>query len=94
MPKKKVAVALSDFVLDGVDEIAREREMSRSGVVEEALAQYVTRTRDFRHEAVRRARALAALEDARAFAREHEHEFTESSLEILRRIRAGEDDDE
>jgi metal-responsive CopG/Arc/MetJ family transcriptional regulator len=92
MPKKKVAVALSDWLLVDLDDFARARGMSRSAVVEEATREYVTRQRSAHGEAEYRAEATAALEDMKAFAVEYAADPTTrdepESLEQLRALRA------
>jgi predicted transcriptional regulator len=51
----KVNVSLPDELLAEVDEIARELDRSRSGLVQEATAEYVAHVREERAEAQRRA---------------------------------------
>jgi metal-responsive CopG/Arc/MetJ family transcriptional regulator len=61
----KVNVSLPDGLLADVDELAHELGRSRSGLVQEATATYVTRLRDERAAAERRAEIHAAFEDMR-----------------------------
>lgn len=91
MAKKKVAVALSDWLLDEVDAYARRFELSRSAVVQEATAQYLHARRSQEEAEAYRREAHAALDDMRAFAKERERSEPEtepSSLERLRQLRA------
>ena len=92
MPKKKVAVALSDWLLIELDEVAAVQGLSRSAVVEEATRQYVARRRSAAEDKDYREKALAALEDMRAFGDEYATDPTTSgkpdSLEQLRALRA------
>ena len=88
MVKRKVAVALSDWLLVEVDEYAERHELSRSGVIQEATAEYMTRRGSERRTEEYRERANAAAEDMDRLAREHAGTAEEpSSLEILRRLR-------
>jgi predicted transcriptional regulator len=92
MPKKKVAVALSEWLLDELDEVAALKRVSRSSLVEEAVADYVVRKRTREGEERYREQALLALEDTRRFAAEYHADPTTalepSSLEKLRALRA------
>ncbi|TLM69037.1 MAG: ribbon-helix-helix protein, CopG family [Actinobacteria bacterium] len=92
MPKKKVAVALSDWLLVELDDAAAEADLSRSALVEEAVAEYVTRHRSHAEERAYRERAVAALQDAKAFAAECAADPAcadePSTLEKLRALRA------
>lgn len=92
MPKKKVAIAMSEWLLDEVDEAASRSRVSRSALVEEAVADYVVRRRTREGEARFRDEALLALEDAKRFARECAEDpaagLEPSSLEKLRALRA------
>jgi metal-responsive CopG/Arc/MetJ family transcriptional regulator len=92
MPKRKVAVALSDWLLDELDSAAEQRKSSRSALVEEAVADYVVRTRAHQREQSYRGAALAALQDMGNFAAEVERDPSAalgmSSLEKLRALRA------
>ncbi|MBE0416749.1 MAG: ribbon-helix-helix protein, CopG family [Coriobacteriia bacterium] len=92
MPKKKVAVALSEWLLDELDTAAEQSRTSRSALVEEALADYVVRRRTRERDERFRREATLALEDMKSFAREyHADPRTESepsSLEKLRALRA------
>ena len=92
MPKKKVAVALSDWLLDELDAVADEAGASRSSLVEEAVAAYVARRRSREDERAFRAGASLALEDMQRFAAECENDRVEalepSTLERLRALRA------
>lgn len=92
MPKRKVAVALSEWLLDELDSAAEQSRMSRSALVEEALADYVVRRRTREGEERFRREATLALEDMRRFAREYHADPSTaaepSSLEKLRALRA------
>ncbi|MBW6496071.1 MAG: ribbon-helix-helix protein, CopG family, partial [Burkholderiaceae bacterium] len=69
MPKKKVAVALSEWLLDELDTAAEQSRTSRSALVEEAVADYVVRRRTGEDDERFRREATLALEDMRSFAR-------------------------
>lgn len=90
--KRKVAVALSGWLLDELDEAASFMHVSRSSLVEEAVADYVVRKRSREGEQRYREQALLALEDAKQFAAEYAADPATagepSSLEILRTLRA------
>lgn len=92
MPKRKVAVALSDWLLDELDDAAGRAHRSRSALVEEAVADYVVRRRTHEANAAFRAGAALALEDMERFASEYETDpaaaIEPSSLEKLRALRA------
>jgi len=92
MPKKKVAVALSDWLLDELDSAAERSQVSRSALVEEAVTDYVVRRSTREGEERFRRQANAALEDMRRFAREYHADprtaLEPSSLEKLRSLRA------
>ncbi len=97
MPKKKIAVAMSEMVLEKLDAAAGQAGVSRSLMVEEAVAQYVAQHRKDMARADYREAALAALEDAKAIAREYHADPANanapSSLQVLRAIRSGEADE-
>lgn len=61
----KVNVSLPDELLAEVDEIARELDRSRSGLVQEATAQYVARLREEQAEEKRRAEITEAMKAMR-----------------------------
>jgi metal-responsive CopG/Arc/MetJ family transcriptional regulator len=65
----KVNVSLPDELLEQVDALAAELERSRSGLVQEATAQYVARVRVERAEEERRARMDRAFADMRALSK-------------------------
>ncbi len=92
MPKKKVAVAISDWLLDELDSAASDASVSRSAMVEEAVADYVSRRRSHADERAFRSGASLALEDMARFADECEHDavaaLEPTSLERLRALRA------
>jgi metal-responsive CopG/Arc/MetJ family transcriptional regulator len=91
MPKKKVAVALSDWLLDEVDEHARGSGLSRSAVIQEAAAQYLHEHRTAAETDAYRREALEAMEDMRRIREETkrtEQGDEPSSLEVLRALRA------
>ena len=94
MPKKKVAVALSDWLLDELDSAAELAHTSRSALVEEAVADYVVRRRSRMKDEQFRERATQALDDAKAFAAEvtadPKAQSEPSTLEKLRATRRGE----
>ena len=92
MPKKKVAVAISDWLLDELDSAAGRAHMSRSAVVEEAVADYVVRRRARESQVAFCDSASLALEDMERFAAEYDADpvasIEPSSLEKLRALRA------
>ena len=92
MPKKKVAVAMSDWLLDELDEAAGLMHLSRSALVEEAVADYVVRRRTREGEERFRSQAASALEDMKRFADEYHADaataLEPASLEKLRELRA------
>lgn len=61
----KVNVSLPDELLDAVDALAEELHLSRSGLVQEATAQYVAGVCEQRARAERRAGIEGAIADAR-----------------------------
>jgi metal-responsive CopG/Arc/MetJ family transcriptional regulator len=81
----KVNVSLPDELLAEVDEIARELDRSRSGLVQEATARYVARVREEREEAQRRADIAEAMAGMREIA-EKIGPFPDST-EVIRRDR-------
>ena len=91
MPKRKIAIAISDWLLEDVDRWAILEQKSRSALIEEATAQYITRSRDRVHDEEYQRRTAAALEDMRRIAREHAEDPAAagepSSLELLRQLR-------
>jgi metal-responsive CopG/Arc/MetJ family transcriptional regulator len=94
MPKKKVAIALSDWLLEELDSAAEFAHTSRSALVEEAVADYVVRRRARMKDEEYRERAEAAFADSQAFADEvasdPNAQNEPSTLEKLRAIRRGE----
>ena len=92
MPKKKVAIAISDWLLAELDEAAERSHASRSALVEEAVADYVVRRLAREGEERFRQEAMLALEDMRAFADQYHADsvaaLEPSSLEKLRALRA------
>lgn len=92
MPKKKVAVAISDWLLIELDATAQAESLSRSALVEEAVAKYVVRKASRSAEQRLRAQGALALEDMARFASEYDEDETAamepSSLEKLRTLRA------
>ncbi len=104
MPKRKIAIAISDWLLEDVDEWAAQTRTSRSALIQEATAEYLSRTRKRVHDEAYQRDALAAIEDMKRIAREYADdpasEGEPSSLEVLRRLRgtsqetAGESDSE
>ncbi len=92
MPKRKIAVAMSDWLVDELDGVADRARTSRSALVEEAVTDYVIRRRRHEDETAYRARAEAALEDMRRYADEYDADpgtkLEPSSLEKLRAMRA------
>ena len=93
MPKRKVAVAISDWLLCELDDVAARACVSRSSLVEEAVAEYFTRRRSSAAEDAFRADASLAMEDMERFAAEVDHDavavLEPLSLEKLRLLRAG-----
>jgi len=91
MVKKKVAVAISDLILEGVDEYAALAGVSRSSVIQEAAADYLTRHKSRAEREHYLAGANAAFEDMLRFADERAKDPAcadePSSLEILRSLR-------
>jgi metal-responsive CopG/Arc/MetJ family transcriptional regulator len=92
MPKKKVAVALSDWLLEELDSAVRFAHTSRSALVEEAVADYVVSRRKRAGEEQFKAEVTQALENMKAFADEvaadPDAQNEPSSLEKLRALRA------
>lgn len=92
MPKKKVAIALSDWLLDELDGRARKLGVSRSSLVEEATARYVSAAKAREDDEEYRVRTAAALEDMDRFRKERAADprakDEPSSLERLRALRA------
>lgn len=92
MAKKKVAVALSEWLLEEVDRSAEAAGSSRSALVEEALAEYVTKAKSRRRDADYLKRAWAAVEDMERFSQECADDPAcaneGTTLERLRRLRA------
>lgn len=92
MVKKKVAIAMSDWLLEEVDEAAAFTHSSRSALIEEAVADYVVSRRGRLRREEQRDRALAAIADMEAFAAEVAADPLSadepSTLERLRAIRA------
>ena len=83
----KVNVSLPDGLLEQVDELAAEMDRSRSGLVQEATAQYVTRLIEDRAAAERQASI------ARAIAGMRELSKTVGSFDSTAVIRADRDSD-
>jgi metal-responsive CopG/Arc/MetJ family transcriptional regulator len=92
MPKKKVAVALSDWLLEELDSAAKFAHTSRSALVEEAVADYVVKRRNRLNDERFQAQVTLALENMKAFAAEvaadPDAQNEPSSLEKLRALRA------
>lgn len=97
MPKKKIAIAISEDVLAKLDELTAKEDVSRSMIVGEAVAQYVARQASVATGSDYRKQALEALKDAEALAAEYHADprnaNAPSSLEILRAIRAEDEKD-
>ncbi|HEX9092640.1 MAG TPA: ribbon-helix-helix protein, CopG family [Coriobacteriia bacterium] len=89
MVKRKIAIAVSDWLLEEVDTQAALNGTSRSALVEEALAEYTTVQRSRRNTEEYQRRALEAIADMERIAVEYErdHPDSPSSLEILRELR-------
>lgn len=92
MTKKKIAIAISDWLLEELDDRASVSHVSRSSLVEEAVTEYVaSRNRQEVSESKREA-ASAALNDMRLFAREYAGDpqaaLEPAALEKLRSLRA------
>ena len=64
----KVTISIPDDLLAEVDALAAELNESRSGLVQEATASYVTAAKTHRFEAARRARIERAIKTARSLA--------------------------
>ena len=62
----KINVSLSDDLLHDVDDLARELDRSRSGLVQEATTRYVAAVRAEQAEAERRAGIQRAIADIRS----------------------------
>lgn len=92
MPKKKVAVALSDWLLEELDNAAGRAHVSRSALVQEAVADYVVRRRVREGEEQYQREAALAMEDMKRFAAEYDADPAAagepSSLDKLRALRA------
>jgi predicted transcriptional regulator len=95
MPKRKIAIAISDWLLEDVDERAAQSQQSRSALIEEVMADYVTRSRDRASDEEYQRRSLAAIEDMKRIAREYAADPASagepSSLELLRQLRGTSD---
>lgn len=65
----KINVSLPDELLETVDSLAAELHRSRSGLVAEATARYVTRLREEQAAEERRASILEAMEGMRELAK-------------------------
>lgn len=91
MPKKKIAISISDLVFEGADEYAALAGVSRSSVIQEAAADYVTSLRSRAEREHCLAGANAAFEDMPRFADERAKDPAcadgPSSLEVLRSLR-------
>ena len=83
----KVNVSLPDELLDAVDELAGELRRSRSGLVQEATAQYVAAVREQRARAARRAGIEDAIADARKLSQIVPH--GDDTTALIRRDRDG-----
>jgi metal-responsive CopG/Arc/MetJ family transcriptional regulator len=68
----KINISIPDELLADVDALAAELERSRSGLVAEATARYVTSVKDERAESERRARIDEAMTEMRRIAAEIE----------------------
>lgn len=92
MPKRKVAIALSPWLLDEADELAAEKFVSRSALIEEAVTAYVVKQQARKHDDEYRRDALEALEDMKTIAAEYAADPRNAdqpdSLTILRELRA------
>lgn len=64
----KVNISLPDELLERIDTLAAELERSRSGLVQEATAEYVTRVLEERRKTERAERIDRAIARARALA--------------------------
>jgi len=92
VPKRKIAIALSGWLLDELDAEVARHGVSRSSLVEEAVSEYVVRRRDREGERAYREEALIALEDIQRFADEFDADpgaaLEPASLDKLRALRA------
>lgn len=66
----KVNVSIPDDLLAEVDALAEELHLSRSGLVKEATARYVTRIREEKERAERRESIESAIEAGRVLGEE------------------------
>lgn len=66
----KVNVSLPDELLEQVDELARELDRSRSGLVQEAAAHYVAHVREAQAERERRESIESAMRELRDLSQE------------------------
>lgn len=87
----RVTISLPDDLLGRLDAEAAELGESRSFVVQEATARYLSKTREERDADERRARALEAVQEIREMARRNPHLDGRPSLEILREVRETDD---
>jgi predicted transcriptional regulator len=91
MPKRKIAIAISDWLLEDVDERAAQSQQSRSALIEEVLAEYVSQARSLVNDEEYQRSTAAALEDMKRIAREYAEDPASagepSSLELLRQLR-------
>ncbi len=71
--------------------MAESTGASRSGIIQQATAEYLAQARKRAHDDEYQREALAAIEDAKRIAREYAEDPTTadepSSLELLRRLR-------
>lgn len=89
---KKVTISLPDALLAAIDAEAETRGVSRSLVVQEASAHYAAHSAEQRADEARRAKALAAVARMRDIAAMPLTGDTRSSADVLREIRAGDDE--
>lgn len=83
---RKVTISLPDDLLDRIDAEAAERGESRSLIVQEASAAYLSQTVEERAQQARRARIDAAIRTMKRIAAKPSMD-PRPSLEILREIR-------
>jgi metal-responsive CopG/Arc/MetJ family transcriptional regulator len=88
----KVTISLPDELLERVDAEATALGVPRSELVRESLASYLARSRDERATDERRRRVLETVEGMRTFASDDQLHDERPSGEILREVRATDDE--
>ena len=87
----KITVSVPDELLERLDAEAEVLGTSRSQLVQESVATYLTKTPDERAAEARRVRILGAIERMRHFDEGRTIHDDRPSLEILREVRETDD---